>query len=60
VILLLDLESIRAMCIAVTLRRQAQQKCRDHERDHALFFGSEDKAMSEFVPLPAVRDFQSV
>ena len=46
------------MRIAITFGPKAEEKRRDHERDHAFFFRGEDEPVSQLAPGPTIRKFQ--
>ncbi len=46
------------VCVAIMLRDQAENKRRENENNHALFFPGENEALLELVELPARRKFQ--
>ena len=47
------------MRMAVAFCAQAQQKDSDDKKDDAFLFGREDELVSQLLPLPMFREFQS-
>ena len=47
------------MRVPVTFRAEAEQQCHDHKTDDPFLLGSEDKFVTQLLPSPAFRNFQS-
>jgi hypothetical protein len=58
--LLVDERRWLRMGVAVAFCRETQQKRGDYKTNHAFFFRSENKPMSQFLPTPTIEEFQSL